>query len=101
MKPLYLFFLLVSSAFAQTPPTIAGCWSFPADNIWNAPEDNLPVHPRSADYINSISSSGRLRYDISIPINIVPGTQPKVPVTVNEGCAESDPGPYPIPPNAQ
>src|ERR1700730_4169068 len=98
MKHLCSWCFLISSAFAQTPPTIAGCWSFPADNIWNAPVDNLPVHPHSADYISNISSTGRLRYDISIPITIVPGTQPKVPVTVNEGFAESDPGPYPIPP---
>ncbi|MCJ7622892.1 MAG: hypothetical protein MUO76_05270, partial [Anaerolineaceae bacterium] len=30
-----------------TPPYIAGCAIFPADNIWNTPVDSLPVEDNS------------------------------------------------------
>jgi hypothetical protein len=86
------------SGFAQAP-TIAGCPVFPANNAWNTRIDQLPLDSRSATYISNITPSGTLRFDITIPINIVPGTQPKVPLTIDPGEAESDPGPYPIPPN--
>ena len=86
-------------AMAQQAPTISGCPAFPANSIWNTAVDTLPVSPHSADYISNISSTGGLRYDISIPINIVPGSQPMVPMYLASG--ESDPGPYPFPPNAQ
>ena len=36
---------------------------------------------------------------IGIPYVVVPGTQPKVPISFSY-ADESDPGPYPIPPNA-
>ena len=35
-------------------PQIAGCTVFPADNIWNAPVDTLPLDPKSAAYIDTI-----------------------------------------------
>ena len=65
---------MVGHAQAQGAASVGGCPLYPADNIWNAPVDNLPVHPHSADYISNIASSGRLRYDITIPITIVPVT---------------------------
>jgi hypothetical protein len=40
-------------------------------------------------------------YTQGIPINIVPADQKLVPVHVNPYSSESDPGPYPIPDNAQ
>jgi hypothetical protein len=100
MKSLQLFsvsLLFSGIAFAQAP-TIAGCPAFPANNVWNTRIDNLPLDPHSADYINNITASGTLRYDITMPINIVSGTQAKVPLVL-EYPDESDPGPYPIPPN--
>jgi hypothetical protein len=85
--------------------TLGGCPVLPADNIWNTPVDTLPVDPRSASYITTIGSSRGLHPDfgsglwegspIGIPYNIVPGTQPKVPVRF-EYADESDPGPYPV-----
>ncbi len=81
-------------------PTIGGCPAFPANNIWNTPVDRLPVAARTADYINSITRTGTLRWDAVIPINIVPGSQPKVPINLSYD-GESDPGPYPFPPDAQ
>src|SRR4051794_2419245 len=92
-----LYGILLSSGWlsGQTS-TIGGCPSFPPNSIWNARIDNLPLDAHSSDYINSISAAGGLRFDITIPINIVPGTQPKVPLLISS-LDESDAGPYPIP----
>ena len=89
-------------------PVIGGCPIFPANSIWNVPVDTLPVHANSANFVSSIGSNTGLHMDfgsglylgrpIGIPFTTVPGAQPKVPITfdVND---ESDPGPYPIPPD--
>lgn len=90
-------------------PTLAGCPLLPADDIWNTRVDDLPVHARSADWIQSIGAGTALHADfgaglwnggpIGIPFVVVPGTQPRVPVRF-QYADESDPGPYPIPPDA-
>jgi hypothetical protein len=89
-------------------PRIAGCPTLPADNIWNARVDQLPVHPLSASYLSSIGPSVGLHPDFGtvwdgapngIPFITVPGTQPRVDVSFDY-ADESDPGPYPIPANA-
>lgn len=92
------------------PPQIAGCDIFPGDNIWNTPIDTLPVDPNSANYINNIGASSGLHADfgsglynngpIGIPYIDVPGSQPEVTITFVSYPSESDPGPYPVPPNA-
>ena len=79
---------------------VAGCPMFPADNIWNARVDSLPVHPRSDEYISSIGRDTGLHPDfgsgtwdggpIGIPYTTVPGTQPRVNVTFGY-ADESDP----------
>jgi hypothetical protein len=89
-------------------PTLAGCPVFPADHIWNTRVDNLPVDANSTAYINTIGASRGLHMDfgsgtwegfpIGIPYVTVPGTQAKVNVDFDY-ADESDPGPYPIPPN--
>jgi hypothetical protein len=119
----YLFILLILliSACAQsndnvnTPTSdddletvLAGCRLFPADHIWNAKVDTLPVDTNSGLYINTIGASTTFHPDfgsglweggpIGIPFNVVSGTQPKVNVTF-QYASESDPGPYPIPSN--
>lgn len=98
---------------SQTPesPEVADCPVFPADNIWNVPVDTLPVDPNSDTYIATIGANAHLHPDfgsgdwppgsgspIGIPYVDVPGTQPKVTVTFDY-ADESDPGPYPIPPD--
>lgn len=87
----------------QGAPMLAGCPMFPVDNIWNRRIDSLPVHSRSSAYVNSIGYNTSLHADIGvaygIPFTSVPGNQPKVPVSFYYS-AESDPGPYPIPPDA-
>ena len=96
-------------AVVPTGPVIAGCPILPADNVWNAHVDLLPVDARSADYIASIGPGTGLHPDfgsgtwdggpIGIPYAVVPGSQPLVPVSFDY-ADESDPGPYPIPANA-
>lgn len=96
----------------QAPPQIAGCDVFPADNIWNTPIDTLPVDANSDAYIQTIGADEPMHPDfgsgvwppgsdspIGIPFIDVAGSQPGVNVTFDEPD-ESDPGPYPIPPDA-
>jgi chitodextrinase len=101
--------LPLTSALAQTTHSIAGCPIFPADNVWNTPIDHLPLDPNSSAYITTIGATKGVHPDfgsglyegspIGIPYNVVPGTQAKVPVEFDY-ADESDPGPYPIPPDA-
>jgi hypothetical protein len=81
---------------------------FPADNPWNTPVDTLPLDPNSAGYIAHMNPGTGLHPDfgtvwegarIGIPYVVVRGTQPKVPISFYY-AEESDPGPYPIPPDA-
>ncbi len=95
------------------PPSLGGCPVFPADNIWNTAVDQLPVHPRSDDYIARIGAEESLHPDfgsgiyppetggpIGIPYNLVDEGQAKVRVSFRY-AQESDPGPYPLPPDAE
>jgi len=101
--------LMPSGAISATGPIVGGCPLFLADNIWNTEIDALPADANSSAYISAIGSSTGLHPDfgsgswdggpIGIPYNIVPGTQEKVAITFTY-ADESDPGPYPIPPDA-
>lgn len=91
---------VLSQPLTVTAPLIDNCPTFPANNIWNTAVDSLPLSPNSANYVNSISATGGIRYDTTMPFNLVPGTQPLVPINISNP-SESDPGPYPFPPNAQ
>jgi uncharacterized protein (TIGR03437 family) len=96
-------FLLQASA-----QTLGPCNVFPSDNIWNAAVDNLPLSASSAPYVNTIGAGLPLHPDfgaglwagapIGIPFVLV-SNQPPVSVTF-QYADQSDPGPYPIPPNA-
>jgi len=92
------------AATAQ-PPALGGCPLFPADNVWNARVDSLPLDPRSDAYVASIGATTGLHPDFGadptygIPYVVVPAGQPRVPVSFGYPD-ESDPGPYPIPPTA-
>jgi hypothetical protein len=81
---------------------------FPADNAWNTDISKDPIDPNSEALIASIGLNKGLHADFGtvwdgapngIPYVVVSGNQPKVPVRF-EYADESDPGPYPIPPNA-
>jgi hypothetical protein len=101
-------FAMAAYGLAQGP-TIGNCPVFPADNIWNTPVDQLPVHPSSSTWVNTIGASTGMHADfgagtwngapIGIPFITVPGTQTKYPATFLYQ-SESDTGPYAIPQNA-
>lgn len=108
--------LLASGVSAQAAPGIGACPLLPANNIWNARIDALPVDANSDRYVETIGADVNLHPDfasglyegalIGIPYRFVPKDQPKVPihfVAFGEEEAipdESDPGPYPIPADA-
>ena len=99
----------VPNASSYRIPAAPDCPIFPATNHWNLRVDDLPLHPRSDAIVRSIGlgeglhpdfGSGRYQGSrIGIPYTVVPGSQEKVPVRF-EYADESDPGPYPIPPDA-
>src|SRR5688572_13479424 len=70
---------------------IGGCPMFPGNNIWNTPINNLPVHARSDQWINTIGRNTEFHMDfgsgtwnggpIGIPYNIVGAGVSKVPVS--------------------
>lgn len=93
-------------------PTIGPCRMFPSDHIWNARVDHLPVDPLSPDWVATIGADRPLHPDfgagfwppgsgspMGIPFTTVPPGQPRVQVAFTY-ADESDPGPYPIPPDA-
>ena len=93
-------------------PTIAGCPLFPANNIWNARVDSLPVHSRSSQWISSIGSTDTFHMDfgsgiwppttggpIGIPYNAVAGSSVTKYTVDFYYPDDSDAGPYPIPAN--
>lgn len=83
-----------------------GCPVLPASNAINQDISHAPVDPRSPAYIESIGASLHLHADFGtnpgygIPYAVVKRSQAKVPIHFSEYGAESDPGPYPIPPGA-
>jgi Carbohydrate binding domain len=98
-----------SLAEGRAVPGAPSCPMTPADSFWHADVSALPVHAQSAPWISSIGATAGLKADfgagqwnggpIGIPYTTVPGTQPRVPVSFGY-ADESDPGPYPVPPNA-
>lgn len=81
---------------------------FPDDNPWNMDISKSLVDPNSDKLIASIGLNKPLHPDFGttyqgapngIPYVVVDGKQEKVPVSFTYGD-ESDPGPYPIPPDA-
>lgn len=109
MKPLHLSIALALSCCTVVAQThIANCEVFPADNIWNATVRTMPVHARSATYINTIGADLSLRNDfgsglwngapIGIPYVLVGNGTPKQTITFDY-TDESDQVGYPVPPN--
>ncbi len=101
--------LLAALSAAQSGPTLQGCPVFRQDNIWNTRIDGLPVHPNSTDFITTIGAGRGLHPDfgsgtwqgapIGIPFTVVDASQTPVGIAFDY-ADESDPGPYPIPPDA-
>jgi hypothetical protein len=83
-----------------------GCPMLPANNALNRDISRAPINPLSASYIASIGAELHLHADFGsnpgygIPYVVVGAHQPRVPISFSEYGAESEPGPYPIPPSA-
>jgi hypothetical protein len=83
-----------------------GCPILPAEDPLNQEIVDAPVNPSSAEYVASIGLSAHLHPDFGtnpsygIPYAVVSPQQPKVPIKLTAYKAESDPGPYPVPPHA-
>jgi hypothetical protein len=82
---------------------------FPADNPWNEDISGAPVDPNSANLIASIGLNTGLHPDFGtvwngapngIPYVVVSSAQSLVPINFTAYGSQSDPGPYPVPPNA-
>ncbi len=91
-------------AFAQH---VGPCQIFPSDNPWNTDISNYPIHPMSDVFIAAISKTRSFLHpdfgsnaSYGIPYVVVGADQPFVPITFDTYPDESDPGPYPVPPNA-
>jgi hypothetical protein len=89
-------------------PTVAGCAVFPADNPWNTDVSAIPADTsaQAQAYLASMNAATTFLHPdfgsnptYGIPYTSVPINQRVVPVTFDY-ASESDPGPYPIPPNA-
>ncbi len=87
---------------------LGGARPFPEKDPWNLDVSRLPVDPRSAMLIKSIGLDKPLHPSFGttykgvpngIPYLVVPASQARVPVRF-DFPEESDPGPYPIPPDA-
>jgi hypothetical protein len=97
-------------ALAEAPQAAAphegACQIFPASNPLNQDISHAPVDPNSAKYIENIGAQVHLHADFGtpasygIPYVVVGPHQPKAPIHFTEYGEESNPGPYPIPPNA-
>jgi hypothetical protein len=88
--------------------SLNGARLMPNDSPWHKDVSQERVDPNSARILGRVGLDKPLRADfgtvwegapIGIPYVVVSGTQAKVPVTFTD-ADESDPGPYPIPPNA-
>ena len=97
--------LIQSPSDPGNGPQISGCPIFPSDNPWNRDISNDPVDPNSSNYIAHMNGNTKFLHPdfgsnptYGIPYTVVPGSQTKVPMTFDY-ADESDPGPYPIPPN--
>jgi hypothetical protein len=91
-----------------TGPALGNLQVFPADNPWNTDISNEDADPNSDNIIASIGNNIHLHPDfgtvwendpIGIPYNLVGNNQPMMQVAF-QYHSESDPGPYPIPPDA-
>jgi hypothetical protein len=90
--------------------SLNGFRPFPASNAWNQDISAASVDPNSDSYINFIGTSVPIHPDfgsgeyqgsyMGIPYSVVDSSQTPVNILFNAYGDESDPGPMPIPANA-
>ncbi|HYZ11750.1 MAG TPA: hypothetical protein VE962_07625, partial [Actinomycetota bacterium] len=87
------------------PPPGTDCEVFPADSFWHADVRDLPVHPRSAQWLKAMKAgSTNLHPDFGPSGGAQPYGIPYDGVDASHGKVslefyypdESDPGPYPF-----
>ena len=105
---LYSLAAVASTGARPAPaPQEYSCPIFPASNSINRDISQAPLDPNSAGYIDAIGPALHLHADFGtnpgygIPYAVVPRRQPKVPIKFSEYGAQSNPGPYPVPPGAR
>jgi hypothetical protein len=89
-------------------PQVGGCPVFPSDNAWNTDVSQYAVHANSSQYVANVNSSGGTRLhpdfggdgEYGIPFTVVDADEPRRPIAYTAYGDESDPGPFPIPPDA-
>ena len=90
----------------HSPPVelTGGCSVFPEDNVWNVRISDSPVDGKSQAYVQSMGTNLPLHADFGlvggIPYTTIDGNAPTTDVTLLDGAAESDRGPYRIPDDA-
>ncbi len=96
----------VPAASDQGGPRVAGCRVFPPDSPWNQDISQAPVDPASERYLRAMNAAhARLHPDfgsdrgVGIPWIAVGRGQQRLPISFR-WPDESDPGPYPFPPDA-
>ena len=102
--------LLAGGPSAGAAGSVGTCQVFPDENHWNLPVDKLPVLKNSRDLVKSVGRGEEVHPDfgsgnyqgapIGIPITVVGPNQSDVAIQYTEYGDESDPGPFPIPANA-
>lgn len=98
-----------SAAVAAPLPQAPNCPIFPRESHWNQPVHKLPVTRDSKRIVRGIGARAYLHNNFGggiwkgsldgTPITVVDANTPRVPVRFVED-KWSDPGPYPIPPDA-
>ena len=83
----------------EADAVLAALQVFPPDNAWNQSVADWPVHPNSRNIIASIGPTKPLRCNYDMGFVLVPADQKRVDVKIVSYPGESDPGPYPVPPN--
>lgn len=86
-------------------PSVGTCAVFPSDDHWNRDISAVPVDSEWTTRIHALVGDVDLHPDYGvdgstlygIPINVVPASQPAVPIVFDWYEDESDPGPYPFP----
>jgi hypothetical protein len=83
------------------PLASSGCPLFTSDDAWNADVSAAPVDASWTSKLATLVGAAMIHPDFGpgfgIPFNVVPASQPALPVTFDGYADESDPGPYPFP----
>ena len=76
--PAFVAALAFGPASLAAPPSAGGCPVFPANNVWNARVDALPVHPQSDAWVAAIGAARPLHPDFRTVWNGAPNGIPWV-----------------------